>query len=122
MEINCMRLQENSALTDTVLIRVCRSKRKRIVKKWLKNEHNYKTVPSQHVYIFQDERLERKTIVCHPVMAGRIKEAMRLRGRMIHDTVDNQPGIIGYSDKKIGDVPTILQDKYKISEQHRNFA
>ena len=99
MELNGMQIQENSILTDTVLIRMCRSKRKRIVKKWLKNKLNYKTVPSQQVLIF-DSPIGGKTIVCHPMHAARLREAVRLRGRMIHDTVDNQPGITGYSNQR----------------------
>lgn len=75
MEINGMQLQENPNLTETTLIKMCRSKKKRIVKKWLKNEHNYKTVPSQEVLIFADPRLGCQVIVCHPNVAARIKQA-----------------------------------------------
>ena len=77
MEINGMPIQENSNLIDTVLIKMCRSKRKRIVSKWLKNNRNYKTVPSQEVLIFADPRLGCKVIVCHPVVAVRIKQAVQ---------------------------------------------
>lgn len=86
-----MPVQENSALTDIILIRMCRSKRKRIVKKWLKNKNNYKTVPSQKVLIFADPRLGQKIIVCHPMVAARIKEAESIRDRMKYDTICNQP-------------------------------
>lgn len=112
MEINGMKLQENSALTDTILIRMCRSKRKRIVKKWLKNKHNYKTVPSQQILVFADPRLGCKVIVCHPIMAARIREVLKQRD------------IEKYDEKIVLDLPNvpILQDKYKISEQLRNFT
>ena len=69
-----MTIQENSYLTKQELIRMCRSKRKRIVKKWLKNERNYKTVPSQEVLMFQDP-VRGKVIVCHPVVVIRIRQA-----------------------------------------------
>lgn len=76
MRFNGMHIQENSILTDTVLIRMCRSKRKRIVKKWLKNKRNYKTVPSQKIFVF-DDPIMGKVITCHPVMAERIRESVR---------------------------------------------
>ncbi len=78
MLYNGIPVQENSALTDTILIKMCRSKRKRIVKKWLKNKRNYKTVPSDKVIIFADS-IRGKVIVCHPVMAARIREAAKQR-------------------------------------------
>ena len=112
MKINGMHLQENSALTDTILIRMCRSKRKRIVKKWLKNKHNYKTVPSQKILVFSDVR-RGKVIVCHPSVAIRIKEA-------INQSRDTPFGF-GEMLQRYNGVP-ILQNKYKIPEQLRNFT
>lgn len=121
MEINGMLIQENSALTDTLLIRMCRSKRKRIVKKWLKNKRNYKTVPSQQVFIF-DSLVGGKTIVCHPMAAARIKEAIHLRrGQMKYDIVDNLPDVIGYFNKRIFN-GGIFQDRYQLSHQYKNFT
>ncbi len=72
-----MPIQENSCMTDTVLIRMCQSKRRRIVKKWRKNKRNYKTVPKQEVFIFADP-VRGKTIVCHPVVGARIREAAQV--------------------------------------------
>ena len=116
MEINDIRgmhIQENSILTDTLLIRMCRSKRKRIVKKWLKNKRNYKTVPSQKVLIFADPRLGQRVIVCHPMVAARIREAIQ------EAEIEKQNRIITHDYFK--NIPT-LQDRYQLAHNYKNFS
>lgn len=54
---------------------MCRSKKKRIRKKWLKNPKNYKMMPMNR-YILDKQR---RAVFCHPVIAKRIIK-----------TIDNQ--------------------------------
>jgi len=56
------------SLTMRVLIRMCKSKKKRIRKKWLKNPSNYKTVPFDGAYLINGVGM-----VCHPSVAAKIK-------------------------------------------------
>ncbi len=52
---------------------MCRSKRKRIRNKWLKNPKNYIEGPdTSHVYQIKDSN----SIMCHPIVAKKIKEAI----------------------------------------------
>ena len=52
LETNAMPVFENNNLTMRVVAKMCRSKKKRIVKKWLASEAHYKTVADDsHVYI-----------------------------------------------------------------------
>lgn len=61
---------ENHFLTKKILIIMCRSKKRRIHKKWLKNPKNYKEVPDDKYYVFGNN------ITCHPMLAGMVREAI----------------------------------------------
>ena len=64
---------ESPHLTADVLKKMCRSKKKRIRKKWLKNKKNYTTGPdTTHVYQIKDSN----SIMCHPIVAEKIREAI----------------------------------------------
>lgn len=65
-----LKLLTNSLLTEKKLKRMCRSKRKRIIKKWLKNPKNYKIVPEAKVYLIRGN-----SIICHPEIAQSIIKA-----------------------------------------------
>lgn len=71
MTLNGLPVYANPILTERNLIIMCRSKRKRIVKKWLQNEKNYRTVPSTQVYVMKDR------IICHPVTFAIIREKLK---------------------------------------------
>jgi len=58
-------------MTVTVLKRLCRSKKKRIVKKWRKNPKNYETSPSTEVLVFGDK------CICHPMVAEAMKAMIK---------------------------------------------
>lgn len=62
----------------------CRSKKKRIRKKWKKNPNNYRTVPSTEVLMFGDK------CVCHPMVAQVMKETLKERQH-----VDRPMGMFG---------------------------
>lgn len=62
-----LQIIENSFLTKAVLIIICRSKKKRIHKKWLKNPKNYKTVPDDQVYMAGNR------VFCHPMVARTLR-------------------------------------------------
>ena len=68
-------------LQKRVLKKMCRSKKKRIRKKWLKNPKNYKTVPDSNIYIIDMNYLNlfpggrpEKTIVAHPEIAAILRK------------------------------------------------
>lgn len=61
----------NHNLTERNLIKMCRSKRKRIVKKWLQNEKNYNTIPSSQIYVMKDR------IICHPGTFAILREKLK---------------------------------------------
>ncbi len=64
-----------------VLTRMCRSKKKRIKKKWLKNPRNYRIGMEPACY-----RMEGK-IITHPIIAERIRAAIELHS--LNCTLDN---------------------------------
>ena len=55
-------------MVKNILIRMCRIKKRRIRKKWLKNPRNYRTVPDLQFLQFNDH------IICHPVVAHTIRD------------------------------------------------
>lgn len=61
---------ENKVLTIKQLITMCRSKKKRIRKKWLKNMKNYRNIPDDKYY------LSGNTIFCHPTIAETLRNAL----------------------------------------------
>ncbi len=76
----------SSAMVERRLKRMCRSKRKRIRKKWLKNEKNWETVPRGDVLFMNRERVA----VCHPSVAAKLRrslvegeDALMLRGDLL---------------------------------------
>lgn len=72
---NGIRIIESPTLEIKKLKRMCRSKKKRIIKKWLKNPKNYHMVPDIHYYLLENER----ALVCHPEIAKRIIAAIEER-------------------------------------------
>ncbi len=59
-------------MTERKLFRMCRSKKRRIKRKWLKNPKNYRMMPINS-YIYNEQQ---RTIHCHPVIAERIIKAI----------------------------------------------
>ena len=76
--LNGLQIMEAPHLTKRMLKRMCRSKRKRIIKKWLKNPKNYWQGPDPAVYIIKKPKFspfsiapttymeEEKVLICHP--------------------------------------------------------
>lgn len=50
MQLNGMEVYTSKAMVDKLFFRHCRSKKKRIRKKWLKDARNYRLVPKKEVY------------------------------------------------------------------------
>lgn len=63
-----LKIVTNHNLVRKELKRMCRSKKKRVRKKWLRNPGNYRTFPDPNVY--QTGNL----LICHPQVAVAIKE------------------------------------------------
>jgi len=61
------KIVESLAMTEPKLIRMCRSKKRRIVKKWLGNPRNYKRVPRCDILIMGE------MAICHPIVAARLR-------------------------------------------------
>jgi len=71
----------STAMTKPELVRMCRSRKRRIVKKWLRNPRNYRTVPRTDVLVVQGLGW-----VCHPMVAAGLREhmmAVGARGRIV---------------------------------------
>lgn len=66
------KLITNPLLVEKRLKRMCRSKRKRIIKKWLKNPKNYITGPERRIYRSGD------SIICHPDVANMLIKACKV--------------------------------------------
>ena len=66
-----LKIVENHLLVKREQIKFPRSKKKRILKKWYKDPKNWISYPDPAVY------KSGNTIFCHPIMASRIKAAMR---------------------------------------------
>jgi hypothetical protein len=50
----------DSTLVKKKLTRMCRSKKRRVKKKWLGNDRNYTSIPDESIYMFGG------TYICHP--------------------------------------------------------
>lgn len=61
----------NWSMTRRELVRECRSKRRRIVKKWRNNPANWRTVPRQDILVVPGLGW-----VCHPSVAARLRRAL----------------------------------------------
>lgn len=72
---------ENQHWTESKQVRYPRSKKKRIQKKWRKQLKNFAIVPRSDIAIIDlpsiFNKVTRKTIVCHPVTAIKIKSALK---------------------------------------------
>jgi len=66
---NGFRVFSNHLLCTRKLIKKCRSKKRRIVKKWGKNPKNYVQVPDNSFY-----RLPGNILVAHPVMVEQLRK------------------------------------------------
>lgn len=61
----------NKNITMKILTKMCRSKKKRIRKKWLKNEKNYHIGPSKKII-----ELRGVGIIIHPIMKPNIMKTI----------------------------------------------
>ena len=69
------KIIESLAMTEPKLIRMCHSKKKRIVKKWLCNPRNYRRVPRRDILMVGE------IAICHPSVAARFrKEVIAMPG------------------------------------------
>ena len=64
------QIVENRFLTKKQLIAMCRSKKRRICKKWVKNLRNYRDIPDDQIY------KSGNIIFCHPIMAYNLRKEM----------------------------------------------
>lgn len=71
--INGLPVFLSEFLTDRVIDKMCKSKKKRQVKKWLKNDKHYKLVPSKNALMMKDR------IIIHPNMKEIFLKAMELK-------------------------------------------
>ena len=62
-----MKFILDDSLVDIIQNKFPRSKKKRIIKKWAKDQRNYITVPKKDAFIMNND-----TIICHPC----VKEAL----------------------------------------------
>jgi hypothetical protein len=67
------RILTNPLLCKRVILHMCRSKKRRIIKKWRKNPKNYINLPDDNIY-----RLPGNILIMHPKMKYRVMEAMKL--------------------------------------------
>lgn len=68
-----LKIIQNAYLTRTFQHRFPRCKSKRIAKKWRKNPRNFRTVPSNDIFVMPGSG----TAVCHPDTARRVVEQMK---------------------------------------------
>ena len=68
-----LKILQNAYLTKTFQYRFPRCKSKRIAKKWRKDTRNFKTVPSNDIWVVS----ESGTAICHPDTARLIAEKMK---------------------------------------------
>ena len=66
------KIIESDLLVDRILKKRCRSKKRRIVKKWNKNPKNWGSKPSELIY-----RMSGNILVAHPVVVAKIKEVIK---------------------------------------------
>lgn len=69
---NGYQIISSQYMTEKKLKRMCRSKKKRIIKKWLKNPKNYIKKPMSKLIINEVHHI----IVCHPKIAQKIIHAI----------------------------------------------
>lgn len=75
--LNSVQIIQSSLMVERKLLRMCRSKKKRKIKKWLKNPKNYGMVPQQS-YILDETK---RAIFCHPVIAKRLIKAIAIENK-----------------------------------------
>jgi len=61
---------ESKTLVIKYQYRFPKSKRRRIRKKWKKNQNNWRTKPDPQVYILNNK------LICHPEMAEKLRKQM----------------------------------------------
>jgi len=79
-QLNCIpfngiQLIKSPYMAERKLIRMCRSKKKRIIKKWIKNPKNYTLKPMNH-YIYNE--IDR-TIIAHPKIIEKLIKSVKER-------------------------------------------
>ena len=67
MFIAGLKVVESEWLSKKELVRMCRSKAKRVKKKWLRNPKNYRQVADLSIYQMGDK------LICHPIIAAEIR-------------------------------------------------
>ena len=72
--IGGLRVVESPLLMKRKQVRFCRSKKRRILKKWAKNPKNWREVPDMET-IYRTPT----TLICHPALAAKLRR--RLAGR-----------------------------------------
>jgi len=84
--IDGIHLVESNAMVDRVLIKMCRSKRKRIKRKWLKNPRNYRYQP-RHELIWMKQQ---NTMIGHPTALKLLILALENRkSKSLSKTIEN---------------------------------
>jgi len=64
------KIIDSFAMRDKIQFRFPRSKKKRIRKKWAKQNKNYKFIPKQEMLIMGNQ------IICHPIIAQQIRDVV----------------------------------------------
>lgn len=72
-----MIIIESPHLTTATQFRFPKSKRRRIRKKWSKNPKNFRTLPDQNFYQYDNK------IICHPIMARRLRTTLQKEQRNV---------------------------------------
>lgn len=65
--IDCINIRTSPMMADRVQVRFPRSKKRRIRRKWAKDPRNYRTVPSDEVWIVEG------ILVMHPAKLAQIR-------------------------------------------------
>ena len=68
-------VSEYATRRKEVLIRKCRSKKKRQCNKWIKNKKNYKEVEVPTIYMVSDNFIDKKKLICHPRLVNALERS-----------------------------------------------
>jgi hypothetical protein len=66
-----MTIIESPHLTTTTQFRFPKSKCRRIRKKWSKQPKNFRTLPDENFYQYENK------IICHPIMARQLRKTLQ---------------------------------------------
>ena len=71
LDLYGLRIVTDSMMSKRIQFRFPRSKKRRMRKKWTKNQKNWKTIPLDTIYRMGD------TLIMHPMMTERLKKEIK---------------------------------------------